>query len=314
MHTRKFFFCVAALVAACWMGSLRLPAQEQAKVEPVAVVPVDLGRPASFTKDVLPILEEKCQACHSSALVESKLLLEEHAQILKGGKRGPAVVPGKSADSLMIKAAGRTAQPVMPPPAKKNYAPLTPKELGILKLWIDQGAKDDGEGGPKKPRVVQWIGLPSTVNQIVALSMSPNGQLVAAGRGNFVQVYDVGSGSEVVSLAGHQDIVQSLRFSPDGTLVAAGGFQTVKTWRAPEDKELLQYRDPTSQRGIVAHGDQVPGMALSPDGKLLATAGFDGRLQLWDAAAGNLVRTLGSNLGQLFCVTFSSDEIGRAHV
>src|SRR5262245_66126122 len=97
--------------------------QDQAKVEPVAVVKSSLDGPASFTKDVLPILEDKCQGCHSSVLAEGKLMLEEHAQITKGGKRGPAIVPGKSADSLLIKAAGRTAQPYMPPPAKKEHKP-----------------------------------------------------------------------------------------------------------------------------------------------------------------------------------------------
>src|SRR5262245_19626584 len=91
-------------------------AQEQAKVDAIAVVKSNLERPASFLKDVLPILEDKCQGCHSSVLSEGKLMLEEHAQVTKGGKRGPAIVPGKASDSLLVKAAGRTAQPFMPPP------------------------------------------------------------------------------------------------------------------------------------------------------------------------------------------------------
>ena len=89
-------------------------------------------------------------------------------------------------------------------------------------------------------------------------------------------------------------------------LVAAGGYQMVKIWRAPEDRELLQYRDPASQKALLAHGDQVPGVALSPDGKVLATASLDGKVLLWDTATGSPQRTIAA-AGPLYSVAFSSD-------
>jgi len=39
----------------------------------------------------------------------------------------------------------------------------------------------------------------------------------------------------------------------------------------------------------------VPSIALSPDGKLIASAGFDGKVQIWDAATGNMLRTIITN-------------------
>ncbi|OYW17647.1 MAG: hypothetical protein B7Z55_12125, partial [Planctomycetales bacterium 12-60-4] len=58
-------------------------------IEPAAV---KLDRPSSFEQDVQPILDEKCVACHNVAIAESRLILEDVPSMLKGGKRGPAVV------------------------------------------------------------------------------------------------------------------------------------------------------------------------------------------------------------------------------
>ena len=61
-------------------------AQKEGQIEPAAV---RLGRPVDFEKDIQPILDEKCVACHNVAIAESKLILEDVPAILKGGKRGP---------------------------------------------------------------------------------------------------------------------------------------------------------------------------------------------------------------------------------
>src|ERR1051325_8470738 len=57
----------------------------------------------SFQKDVLPILRTACLGCHSAENPTSGLALNSYAGLMKGGKGGPCVVPGKSADSRMVK-------------------------------------------------------------------------------------------------------------------------------------------------------------------------------------------------------------------
>ena len=52
--------------------------------------------------------------------------------------------------------ASRGAEPYMPPTTKTSFKPLTPKELGILKLWIDEGAKDDSEEEAEEEQL-DWI-------------------------------------------------------------------------------------------------------------------------------------------------------------
>src|SRR5882762_9594675 len=52
---------------------------------------------------VAPIFEKHCLDCHASEDPEGKLVLENYEALLKGGESGPAVVPGHSTDSLLVK-------------------------------------------------------------------------------------------------------------------------------------------------------------------------------------------------------------------
>src|SRR2546429_7961503 len=83
--------------------------------------------------------------------------LETPQTIRKGGESGPAVVPGKPNDSLLLQMASHQKRPLMPPKDNKVAASeLKPEELGLIKLWIEQGAK--GEVRASVP--VQWRPLP----------------------------------------------------------------------------------------------------------------------------------------------------------
>src|SRR5688500_10396295 len=84
------------------------------------------------------ILEAKCLTCHGDARM-SDLDLRDRATILKGGKRGPALVPGKAEESLLYKAVRRDGDLQMPP----GKTPLTAAEVNVLRDWINAGAKWD---------------------------------------------------------------------------------------------------------------------------------------------------------------------------
>ena len=85
---------------------------------------------------------------------------------------------------------------------------------------MDQpGAEDDSDTEDltnEAPRSIELGELPPGVQPINAVDMTLDGARVAAGRANLVQVYDVDSGLEIVSLGGHKDLIQSVRYSPDG--------------------------------------------------------------------------------------------------
>ena len=246
---------------------------------PIPVTVPTRTEPVSYANDVADILADKCVGCHSAALAESKLNIEEVAGMLKGGKHGPAIVPGKAEESLLFKMAAHRVEPVMPPREKKNNPPLTSEELGVIKLWIDGGAKDDSSEEPTKS--IELGTLPPGVQPIVAVDMTANGERVAAGRANVVQVYDTASGLEIASLGGHKDIIQSIRFSPDGKRLAAGSYQVVTLWNVPTGG---------LNKTLAGHGDQVKALSVSPDGKTAFSASPDKTVRVWDLAEGKPLR------------------------
>lgn len=90
--------------------------------------------------DVLPILLLRCTACHGRNKQEGELDLRTRASILKGGKTGPAMVPGKPLESLLVK---RVAAEEMPPHKRLIEAavkPMEQDELEKIKTWIAAGA------------------------------------------------------------------------------------------------------------------------------------------------------------------------------
>ena len=84
---------------------------------------------------VRKIFADNCLACHGSARM-SGLSLTSREAILAGGKRGPAVVPGKSAESLLYKAVAHEGGLTMPP----GKTALPAAQLEIVRQWIDAGA------------------------------------------------------------------------------------------------------------------------------------------------------------------------------
>src|ERR1700682_1238697 len=88
-----------------------------------------------FEKEVRPLLVARCHQCHGDlAKPKGKLRLTSHANILQGGETGPAVVPGKPAESLLIQALGYTETLKMPPKGK-----LPDGEIAILTRWVQMG-------------------------------------------------------------------------------------------------------------------------------------------------------------------------------
>lgn len=113
----------------------------------VAASPVDISklppaanRQVDFAKDVQPILEKSCLKCHNPEKAKGKLMLDTRESALKGGDNGPDIVVGESAKSLLIHFTARLVEDSEMPPIGKGE-PLTKEQVGVLRAWIDQGAK-----------------------------------------------------------------------------------------------------------------------------------------------------------------------------
>ncbi len=300
----------------CLLSSVVSFAQEAGKtekvIEPAAVT---LGRPVDFEKDVFPILDANCIACHNLAIKENNLNLEDVANIMKGGKRGPSVIAKDPDKSLLYQMVARSKGPAMPPlPNKVEAAALTPQQLGILRQWILEGATA-GEGGMGAE--IAWQAIPATAKAIYSVAMTNDGQYVACGRANQIAIYHVPTGQQVAQLAdpnlrsiqqngkplytanaAHRDFIHSLAFSPDGLTLASGDFRAAKIWRRSENLKRFE----------IAAGAAIPVVAVTTDGKLLAAGGADNQIRLYNLADGKPGPVLAGHAGPISSLKFTTDN------
>jgi mono/diheme cytochrome c family protein len=104
------------------LGALLAPAQEN---------PTEF-----FEKDVRPLLATSCYSCHTASKLGG-LRVDSRAALLAGGKSGPAIVPGKPEESLLIKAVTHAdARLKMPLGGSK----LKEEQIAALSTWIKMGA------------------------------------------------------------------------------------------------------------------------------------------------------------------------------
>ncbi len=104
--------------------------------------------PVSFKNDITPILKKHCLPCHAEDNYNpSELSLDSYSDLMAGGKHGTPVVPGKPDESIIVQKVGSNPPFGDQMPLKKKSAPrpdrLTDQEIGAIKAWISQGAKDN---------------------------------------------------------------------------------------------------------------------------------------------------------------------------
>lgn len=114
---------------------------------------VGCERPVSYAADVQPILAPACGPCHNrtgEGLRSSGFSVATYDDIMKGMTLGPVIIPGSSESSNLYRViAAMTAPEIRMPPshpdslAEGRGQPLSEEQIGIIKRWIDEGAKDN---------------------------------------------------------------------------------------------------------------------------------------------------------------------------
>lgn len=94
----------------------------------------------TYAKDIKPIFEKSCFKCHGAEKQKAKLRLDSIEAVLKGSENGEVVAKGDSKKSSMVVAVARLDDDSAMPPEGKGE-PLTKDQVGLIRAWIDQGAK-----------------------------------------------------------------------------------------------------------------------------------------------------------------------------
>jgi cytochrome c553 len=115
------------------------------------------------------ILENNCGSCHGANAQMGGLDLRQRDAILKGGARGPAIVPGNATASLLYQAVRRDGEVKMPP-GKKG---LDPADVAAIKAWIDSGASAWG-ATPAASAQSSWWSFRKPVRPAVPVSQAKN--------------------------------------------------------------------------------------------------------------------------------------------
>jgi mono/diheme cytochrome c family protein len=107
--------------------------------------PASTKQGVTYAADIKPIFDSSCVKCHSGDKPKAKLGLDSLAGALKGDRDGKVIITGDSAKSLLVLSVAHLTDDKdtwMPPVKNKaGIAPLTPEQIGLIRAWIDQGAK-----------------------------------------------------------------------------------------------------------------------------------------------------------------------------
>jgi WD40 repeat protein len=324
----KFTFVIILVIAIS--GSFARAAEkdkEKAIAKPISIAKLDRKTPVDFEKEILPVLNASCIACHNKTKAKSGLVLETPADIRKGGDNGPAVVAGKPGDSRLIKSAAHSDANIEPmPPAnnKVNAQNLTGEQLGLIALWIEQGATGEVKG----TSAITWQSIPEVVQPVFAVAVTADGSLAAAGRGAGIDIYDLKEKKLLTRLAdsalgksgdkpvAHRDLVQSLAFSPDGKTLASGAYREVKLWTRSADSDSTAWK---LEKTIGTGGGDSPitdracALDFSPDGELLAIGSGvpsrTGQIALYSRKDGKIAKSLDEiHSDTVLALQFSADS------
>ena len=117
------------------------PATQTPTSEPEATQPLPTPTPpegtgVSFSEDVLPVFETRCQRCHGTERAEAGLSLASYADVMAGSNNGPVVIPGSAETSRLVELIVSGKMPWRSPK-------LPETEIQTISDWVDAGALDN---------------------------------------------------------------------------------------------------------------------------------------------------------------------------
>ena len=272
--------------------------------------------PNPYADRIQPILAKYCVACHSHNAPESNLKLLSLASMITGGDSGPALIPGKPSESLILRRILGLDEPKMPP---EDSAQPTPEEIETIQRWIEQGALGSD---PSNSLADRWkrIAPNSKPNLAITAAAPLNPKLSLVGK--FAQIELVeradnpSNPTRILSVPFLGKISQ-IRLDRDAKHAAiAGGIPGLGGIVHVLELDRIANLDQDSSSGkrIEAHSDVLYCAALHPKQPWVATAGYDRTIRLWDYNSGKLLRSFEGHNGAVYDLDFdpSGDVLASA--
>jgi len=132
--------CGGVLVAVSALADDKKAAYDVSQLPPAST-----KAGVTYATDIQPIFAKSCYPCHGpkTPKPKGKLRLDTLELVLKGSEDGAVVVPKDLVNSPLLASVAKIGDPddYMPPPKKRDIAPLTKEQVGLIRAWIEQGAK-----------------------------------------------------------------------------------------------------------------------------------------------------------------------------
>jgi hypothetical protein len=235
----------------------------------------------TFVDDALPVLRQRCGACHNPDKKTAGLDVTSFAGIMRGGGSGEVITPGDAAGSTLFRVANHDDEPKMPP----DSPPIPEAERAVLKAWIDGG-------------VLETKGSVAVAAKQVEVAMT-----APAGERPAVPPLPGRLPLEPAVRAAAPDACATLATSPWAPLVAACG-----------QKQVLLYRtDTLDLAGVLPFPEGRPHVVRFSGGGGLVIAGGgvggqSGRVAVWDVKTGRRLRTVGDDLDAVLATDISPNQ------
>lgn len=287
------------------------------------------GKNPTFDDDILPVLKQHCVNCHGTEKQKGGLNLATYAAMNAGGSSGVVVAAGDPDKSRLLSLSTHKEEPKMPPSGAK----MPDAQLALLKLWIEQGAREKS-GSPAsvavKPKTE--IGLKSVVKgrpegpppmpaagklkldpivqarrpgAVIALAASPWAPLAAVGGQKQVLLYNTDNNVLVGVLPFEHGQVNSLHFSRNGRfLLAAGG-------RGGQAGKAVLFNIETGEKvtEVGNESDAILAADISADQTQIAVGGPGKVVRVYATSDGSLIREIKKHTDWVTAIEYSPDGV-----
>jgi hypothetical protein len=141
---KLFLMCLGAALTLGLLSASSAEKEKKSSIDASKLPPASDKKGVTFASDIKPIFDKSCVKCHGAEKQKGKLRLDSLEAALKGGQDGKVVEAGNSAGSILVANVAHLGDEdeFMPPPDNKDkIPPLTKEQIGLIRAWIDQGAK-----------------------------------------------------------------------------------------------------------------------------------------------------------------------------
>jgi hypothetical protein len=276
----------------------RVTVESSAPVEPSATV--------SFVRDIAPIFQQHCVACHGGEKAEGAWRADSLAALIGAGASGAvAFTAGDRAASEGFVRLTSTDEDLRMP---LHGEPLAAREIDTIARWIDAGLPFDGISAdallidemppPIHPAAPATY---ATLPPVTALAFTPTGELLVGGWREIL-VVDPLTGSVRSRIGNVPERASRIAIHPTGDRFAVAGGVPGRLG------EVRVFTLGGALRQVLARGgDVVHDVAWSADGSRLAVASSDATVRIFDADTGTLVRSIDGHRDWVLAVAWSPD-------